>query len=124
MVLIFMSSNLVNIVRKFIENEKIELSISDNNNSEFWLDDREGNITVRFRINASKNTIFYDIYAPKLLRHLKEKTLKDVEQLEFLAEEHRNWKMAETIEDIWIILDQIMIWTQQNNYCLKEEELI
>ena len=124
MVLIFMSDNLVNIIRKFIENENLNLSISDNTNSEFWLDDREGNITVRFRINPSKNTIFYDIYAPKLLRHLKEKTLKDVEQLEFLAEEHRNWKMAETIEDIWIILDQIMIWTQQNNYYLKEEELI
>lgn len=119
-----MSSNLVNIVRKFIENEKIELSISDDNNSEFWLDDNDGNITVRFRIIDSKNTILYDIYAPKLLRHLKEKTLKDVEQLEFLAEEHRNWKMAETIEDIWIILDKIVLWTEQNNYFLKEKELI
>jgi len=119
-----MSSNLVNIVRKFIENEKIELSISDDNNSEFWLDDNDGNITVRFRIIDSKNTILYDIYAPKLLRHLKEKTLKDVEKLEFLAEEHRNWKMAETIEDIWIILDKIVLWTEQNNYFLKEKELI
>ena len=119
-----MSNNLINVVRKFIENEHIKLSISDNNNSEFWLDDHEGNITVRFRIIASKNTILYDIYAPKLLRHLKEKTLKDVEQLEFLAEEHRNWKMAETIEDIWLILDQIMIWVEQNNYRLIEEELI
>ena len=119
-----MSSNIVNIVRKFIENESIKLSISDNNNSEFWLDDHEGNITVRFRIIASKNTILYDIYAPKLLRHLKEKTLKDVEQLEFLAEEHRNWKMAETIEDIWISLDEIILWTEKNNYCLKEKELI
>jgi hypothetical protein len=124
MVVILMSSNLVNIVRKFIENEKIELSISDDNNSEFWLDDNDGNITVRFRIIDSKNTILYDIYAPKLLRHLKEKTLKDVEQLEFLAEEHRNWKMAETIEDIWIILDKIVLWTEQNNYFLKEKELI
>ena len=124
MVMILMSNNLVDIIRKFIENENIKLLISDNNNSEFWLDDHEGNITVRFLIIASKNTILYDIYSPKLLRHLKEKTLKDVEQLEFLAEEHRNWKMAETIEDIWIILDEIMIWTEQNNYCLKEKELI
>ena len=124
MVLIFMSDNLVNIIRKFIENENIDLSISDDNNSEFWLDDSDGNLTVRFSILASKNTIFYDIYAPKLLRHLKEKTLKDVEQLEFLAEEHRNWKMAETIEDIWLILDQIMMWAEQNKYSLKETELI
>jgi hypothetical protein len=124
MVLILMSSNIADMVRKFIENENIDLSISDDNNSEFWLDDSDGNLTVRFSIIASKNTILYDIYAPKLLRHLKEETLKDVEQLEFLAEEHRNWKMAETIEDIWLILDQIMMWAEQNKYSLKETELI
>ena len=119
-----MLKDLAYTIKKFIEDEKINLSISDKNHSELWLDDREGNITVRFRILDSEHTIYYDIYAPKLLRHLKEENLKDVERLEFLAEEYRNWKMAESIEDIWLLLDQIMIWAEQNRYCLKEKELI
>jgi predicted RNase H-related nuclease YkuK (DUF458 family) len=119
-----MRNDLVDTIKKFMETEKIKFKISDKKDSEFWLDDEEGNITVRFRINESNNSIFYDIYAPKLLRHLKEKHLKDVEQLEYLAEEHRNWKLAESIEEIWIILDEILIWAEKNNYYVKEKELI
>lgn len=119
-----MENDLTDTIKKFIEDENINLSISEDNNSEFWLDDPVGNITVRFHINHENHTIFYDIYAPKLLQHLKEETLKDVEQLDYLAEEHRNWKMAETIEDIWLILDQITMWAEQNRFNLKEEELI
>jgi len=119
-----MKNNLIPILTEFIKKEKIDLSISKDNTSEFWLDDKDNSITVRFKINDPEHEIFYDVYSPKYSVHLKEETLKDVENLEFIAEENRKWKIAQIIEDIWLILDQIKIWTIQNNYNLIEKQLV
>lgn len=119
-----MKNNLIPIVTDFMKREKIDLSISEDNSSEFWLDDTSGSITVRFKVDSPKHEIFYDVYSPELSVHLKEETLKDVERLEFLAEENRRWKIAEIVENIWLILDQIKIWARQNNFNLTEKQLI
>jgi len=119
-----MKNNLISILAEFIKKEKIDLSISKDNSSEFWLDDKDNTITVRFKINDPKHEIFYDVYSPEYSVHLKEETIKDVEDLEFIAEENRKWKIAQIIEDIWLILDQIKIWTMQNNYNLIEKQLV
>lgn len=119
-----MENNLISILADFIKNEKIDMEISKDNSSEFWLDDKVGSITVRFKVNTPKHEILYDIYSPEFSVHLKEETIKDVENLEFLAEENRRWKIAQNIEDIWLILDKIKIWTMQNNYNLIEKQLI
>jgi len=55
---------------------------------------------------------------------LKEDTIKDVEKLESIAEEDRKWKVAETIEDIWLILDEVEIWARKNKFNLREKEMI
>ena len=119
-----MENNLISIVKDFMSKEKIDMSISEDKSSEFWLDDKSGNITVRFKINTPKHEVLYDIYSPEFSVHLKEETLKDTERLEFLAEENRKWKIAEIIEDIWLILDQIKLWAMQNNYNLMEKQLV
>jgi hypothetical protein len=119
-----MENKLISVLKDFMKKEKIDLSISEDNSSEFWLDDLKGSVTVRFKVNAPQHEILYDVYAPESSIHLKEKTLKDVERLEFLAEDDRKWKVAESIEDIWLILDQIKIWARQNNFNLLEKQLI
>ncbi len=119
-----MENNLIPIVINFMKKEKIDMSISKDNPSEFWLDDKLGSVTVRFKVDDPKHEILYDVYSPEFSVHLKEETLKDVEHLEFLAEENRRWKIAEIIEDIWLILDRIRLWARQNNYNLMEKQLI
>jgi len=117
-------NNLIGLIKDFMKKEKINFSVSENNSSEFWLDDSNGSITIRFKLDANNHEILYDVYSPEFSVHLKEETLKDVENLEFLAEENRKWKIAEIIEDIWLIIDQIRLWAFQNNYRLLEKQLI
>ena len=119
-----MENNLISTIRDFINNEKMDLSISEDNNSEFWIDNLNGSITVRFNINVPDHKILYDVYSPEFSVHLKEETIKDVEDLEFLAEENRRWRIAETIEDIWLILDQTRIWAEINNFSIMEKRLV
>ena len=119
-----MKNTLIPTLRDFMKKEKIDMSISEDNSSEFWLDTLKGSITVRFKVNAPKHEILYDVYSPEYSVHLKEETIKDVERLEFLAEENGRWKLAEGIEDIWLVLDQIKIWARQNSFDLMEKQLI
>ena len=107
-----------------MKKEKIGFSISEDNSSEFWLDDLKNSISVRFKINNPKHEILYDVYSPEYSVHLREETLKDVKRLEFLAEENRKWKIAESIEDIWLVLDQIKLWAIENNFNVMEKQLI
>ena len=119
-----MENNIITLIRDFIQKEKIDFSISLDNSSEFWLDDLKSSITVRFKINTPKHEILYDVYSPEYSVHLQEETIKDVEQLEQLAEENRKWKLAESIEDIWLVLDEIKLWAMENNFNVMEKKLI
>lgn len=119
-----MKNNLILVIKDFMKKEKIDFSISEDNSSEFWLDALKSSITVRFKINSPEHQILYDVYSPEYSVHLKEETLKDAERLEFLAEENRRWKIAENIEDIWLVLDQIKLWARRNNFNVMEKQLI
>lgn len=119
-----MKNNLISILKDFIKKEKINLKISKENPYEFWLDDQFSTITMRFKVNNPKREILYDVYLPQFSVHLKEETIKDVEYIGFQAEENRRWKIVKSIEDIWLILDEIKLWAIQNNYNLMEKQLI
>ena len=119
-----MKNNLIPVIKDFMKKEKIDFSISEDNSYEFWLDDLKSSITVRFKVNTPKHEILYDVYSPEFSVHLKEETIKDVERLEFLAEENKRWKIAESIEDVWLVLDQIKLWARQNNFNVMEKQLI
>ena len=119
-----MKNNLITIIKDFIKKEKIDFLVSEDNSSEFWLDDLKSSITVRFKIDIPEHKILYDVYSPEFSIHLKEESLKDVERLEFLAEEHRRWSIAKSIEDIWLVLDCVNIWARKNNFNVMERKLI
>jgi len=119
-----MQNKLIPLIEDFLKQEKINFSISEDSSSDFWLDDLKSSMTVRFKIDSPKHQILYDVYSPEYSVHLKEETIKDVERLEFLAEENRRWKIAESIEDIWLVLDQIKLWARQNNFNVMEKQLL
>jgi hypothetical protein len=119
-----MQNNPLPALKNFIRKEKLHFSLSEEYPSDFWLDEPQGSITVRFRIDVPHHEISYDVYSPEYSVHLKEETLKDAERLEFIAEEHRRWRMAEIIEDIWLVLDLIKIWARQNDFTVTEKQLI
>ncbi len=116
--------SLISDLSEFIKKEKIDIQLSKDSNTEFWLDTPDKSITIRFIIDIRSKQIFYDVYSTEYEIHLKEETLKDVEKLEFIAEEHRRWKIAEFIENIWLILDEVEIWAKKNDFSIKEKELI
>jgi len=119
-----MKNNLIPIIKDFIKKEKIDFLISEDNSSEFWIDDLKSSITVRFEVDILEHKILYDVYSPEFSVHLKEETIKDVEKLEFLAEEHRRWGIAKSIEDVWLVLDRVNIWARKNNFNVMERRLI
>ena len=119
-----MENKLIPVIKDFMIKEKIDLSISEITPSEFWLDDTSGSISVRFKINVPKHELLYDVYSPEYSVHLNEETIKDVEHLESIAEENRKWKVAEIIENIWLILDQIKIWANKRNFSIIEKKLV
>ena len=121
---ICMDNDLTSLIKDFLKKEKINFSISEDSSTDFWLDNLNSTITVKFKINAPKHEILYDVYSPEYSVHLKEETIKDVERLEFLAEENRRWKIAESIEDIWLVLDQIKFWARKNNFSVMEKQLL
>ena len=119
-----MRNNLISEIKNFMKIEHIGFSISEYNSSEFWLDDLNNSLTVRFKINFPEHQILYDVYSTEYAVHLKEETLKDVERLDYLAEENKKWKIVEGIEDIWLILDEIKLWANRYFFTVKEKQLI
>ena len=119
-----MKNNPVPQLRNFIKEEKLRFSLSQDSPSEFWVDEPDSSITIRFKIDAKKHEIYYDVYATDDNVHLEEKTLRDAERLEFIAEEQRRWKRAESIEQIWLLLDCLRLWAEQNNFSVIEKILI
>lgn len=65
---------------------------------------------------------FYAIETTRLL--YTRATMKDAEKLDFIAEEHRKWKLEEAVETMWLILDQIKLWAQKNEFKIKETKII
>lgn len=93
-------------------------------NSEFWLQSPHDSVAAKFVIDNDADEILYDVFSTEYDVHLKEETLRDVEKIDFIAEEHRKWKLAETAENIWLILDEIKLWARKNKFKVREKEMI
>lgn len=107
-----------------MKSEGLTLTISKPSENEFWLDGPEKKIAAKFFINTKSNEILYDVYSTIENTHLKAETLKDVQQNEFIEEENRRWKTAMALEEIWLVIDALKLWSEKNNFTLKETELI
>jgi hypothetical protein len=93
-------------------------------NSEFWLETPDRSVTARFMIDDGNREVLYDVYLPEYYVHLKEETLEDVEKIESRAEEHGRWKLAECLENMWLLLDEIRILAKKNKFKFEENKVI
>jgi len=119
-----MNESLVSTVSNFLENEKIKMRLKKTSDLEFWLESQEGFLVAKLIANHENSEILYDVFSPMYDIHLKEETLRDVERLDFIAEEARKWEFEKSIEDLWLVLDCVKIWARKNGFGVKETRLI
>jgi len=119
-----METGLMSDLLSFTKKEKIKIKLQKKSDSEFWLESPDRSMTAKFVIDDNAHEILYDVFSPEYDMHLKEETVEDVEKIDFFAEENREWKLAEAAENIWLILDEIKLWTLDNSFNMKEQEMI
>jgi hypothetical protein len=115
---------LISNIRNFLKEGKIKMNLRTVSDSEFWLEGPYGFLTAKFHVDEGNHQILYDIFSPKYDAHLKEDTLKDVEKLDMIVEEKGKWDYEKSIEDLWLVLDCVKLWAQDNKFNVKEKSLI
>jgi hypothetical protein len=108
----------------FLERERIAMTLQKTSDTEFWLESQDGFMVVKFIVNRDASEILYDVFSPKYDVHLKEENLRDVERLDFIAEETGKWEYEKSIEDFWLVLDCAKIWARKNGFAIKETRMI
>jgi hypothetical protein len=108
----------------FMKDEKINMKLREISASEFWLEGPYSFLTTRFFVNIAAHEISYDIFSPKYDLHLKEESLRDVEKLERIMEEKREWNYEKSIEELRLILDCAKLWAQNNGFSIKEKPIV
>jgi hypothetical protein len=119
-----MPTDLVSNLQKFLKDEKIKIEIRKTSDSNFWLENPNGFISIKFFIYVNSDEILYDVFSPKYDVHFRLEDLRDVEKLDFLAEETRREEYEKSIEDMWLILDCVKLWAEKNGFRAKETRLI
>ena len=119
-----MEDNLISKLSDFLREEKIKIKLRTVSDSEFWLEGPYGFLTVEFHVDKKNHQVSYDIFSPKYDVHLKEEALRDVEKLDMIVEERRKWDYEKAIEDLWLVLDCIKLWAQENRFGVREKDLI
>jgi len=100
------------------------LRVSKIDDSQFWLETSDGFISVKLIVRYDTREILYDVFSPKYDVHLKEATINDVEKLEKTAEVTGKWRYEKSIEDLWLVLDWIKLWTRANGFEIRKTHLI
>jgi hypothetical protein len=108
----------------FLKDQKIRMNLQKISDSEFWLVDPYGFLTARFLVDETALKVTYDVFSPKYDLHLRESSLKDIEQLERILEEKGKWNYAKSIEDLWLVLDYVRIWAQKRGHSIKEKRQV
>jgi hypothetical protein len=119
-----MEANLTSKLLDFLREEKIKMKLRMISNSEFWLEGPYGFLTVKFRVDKGNHQVLYDLFSPKYDVHLKEEALRDVERLDMIVEERGKWDYEKSIEDLWLVLDCVRLWAQENRFNVTEKRLI
>ncbi len=119
-----METDLVSTLLSFLRKEKIKMKLRKISDSEFWLESQNGFMSIKFVVDGDASEILYDVFSPEYDVHLKEENLRDVEKLDFIAEETGKWEYEKPIENFWLILDRIKLWARKTGFNLKETRLI
>ncbi|MGB8779180.1 MAG: hypothetical protein WCD81_00840 [Candidatus Bathyarchaeia archaeon] len=118
-----MATDLVSNILKFLRKERIKMKLRMISDSEFWLEGPYGFLTAKFRVDKGNHQVLYDLFSPKYDVHLKEEALRDVEKLDLIVEERGKWDYEKSIEGLWLVLDCVNLWAQENRFSVKEKDL-
>jgi hypothetical protein len=116
--------DLVSNILKFLRKERIKMKLRMISDSEFWLEGQYGFLTAKFSVDGENRQVLYDLFSPKYDVHLKEEDLRDVEKLDMIMEEKGKWNYEKSIEDLWLVLDNVKLWAQENKLSVREKDLI
>ena len=119
-----METNFVKDLIDWIRTEKFNMNLREISDCEFWLEGPYGFLTARFFVDIDVREISYDIFSPKYDLHLKEESLRDVEKLERIIEEKGKWDYEKPVEELWLILDHVNLWAQNNGFSVKEKRIV
>jgi hypothetical protein len=119
-----MEADLVPRLLDFLREENIKMKLRRTSDSEFWIESPDESIAAKFVINKDAHEVLFDVFSPKIDRHLNLETLKNVEKIELIAEEKKKWKIEKAAEEVRLVLDAIGPWARRNKYRLKEKEMI
>ncbi len=119
-----LGTDLVTNVLNFLREEKIKMKLEAISDSEFWLEGPYGFLTAKFRVDEVNHQVLYDVFSPKYDVHLKEETLRDTEKLDMIVEEKGKWDYEKPIEDLWLVLDCVKLWAQENKFSVREKDII
>ena len=119
-----MEKNFVKELLDWIRNEKFNMKLREVSDSEFWLEGSYGFLTARFFVDIAGREILYDIFSPKYDLHFKEESLRDVENIERIIEEKAKWDYEKPVEELWLILDHVNLWAQENGFSVKEKRIV
>jgi hypothetical protein len=119
-----LATNIVSDILKFLRKERIKMKLRMISDSEFWLEGPYGFLTAKFHVDEDNRQVLYDLFSPKYDVHLKEETLRDVEKLDAIVEERGKWDYEKSIEDLWLVLDCVKLWAQENRFSAREKNLV
>ena len=119
-----MKTDLVPQVSDFLKEEDIKMKLWEVSDSEFWLESQDESIAAKFGIDNIAKEILYDVFSPEYDVHLKAETMSDLEKIDFIAEEHKRWKFAETVGNLWLVIEEVRVWARKNKFKIKEKRMI
>jgi hypothetical protein len=119
-----LATDLVSNILEFIRKERIKMKLRMISDSEFWVEGPYGFLTAKFCVDEGNRQVLYDLFSPKYDVHLKEEALRDVEKLDMIVEERGKWDDEKSVEDLWLVLDCIKLWAQENGFGVREKDLI
>ncbi|MFX1466584.1 MAG: hypothetical protein ACFFA5_08945 [Promethearchaeota archaeon] len=108
----------------FLKEKGIAIKDEKTNDTEFWIETSDGFITIKFIVDMTAQKIVYDVFSPKYDKHLKFESIKNIEKLEFIEEEHRTLEHKKSIEVAWFTLEWVRFWAYKNNFNVNETHLI
>jgi len=115
---------LASIILSFLKEKGMRMKVEKINDTQFWLETADGFITFKVIVDEVAQEILYDIFSPQYDKHLKVKSLKDIEKLEFIEEELRTFEHKMSIEDVWFTLEWVRFWAYKNHFSVRETHLI
>ena len=109
-------NNLLSDLLYYINKEKIKVKLNKKSKSELILETPDNSIIITLIIDNIKHSLLYDIYLPEYKKHIEERALSNFEKMYSLQIKKGKWHLPRYLPDVWMIFDEIYVWTKNANF--------